>query len=225
MIQAVIFDLDELIIDLEHIHKAAESQICREHGYEFVELPKDLRYNTSGLRENDVLVSIKDYLKLSTPITKLIERKQEIFRELMAKEELKPMPGAVKTVKEIAESRKYPLALTSSGARSRIELVLKRLEILELFDVIVTGEDVERGKPDPEPYRVTARRLGIQPDEGIVFEDADVGVQSAKSAGLWCIGVRNPAARTRQTLNDADVILPDLTHFSFSLFEQLNRSK
>lgn len=99
-------------------------------------------------------------------------------------------------------------------------MVIKRLGLSEAFDITVCGEDVRHGKPDPEPYRLTAERLQISPLEGLVFEDADVGVQSAKAAGLWCIGVPNPDAAMPQTLKQADRILPDLTHFSLDLFKE-----
>ena len=92
---------------------------------------------------------------------------------------------------------------------------------MEAFDITVCGEDVRHGKPNPEPYRLTAERLMISPLEGVVFEDAKVGVQSAKSAGLWCIGVPNPAAATVQDLTQADLVIADFTHFSLKMIERV----
>jgi len=221
MIRTAIFDLDELIIDLERIHKAAERQICLDYGHSFDTLSEELRFNSSGLRENDILARIRQELKLSAPLTEMILRKQTLFADMITDEVLQPMPGALDTINTL-KAHGYRLALTSSGSRPRVELVLKGLGILEAFDITVCGEDVQQGKPNPEPYRITAERLNISPLEGVVFEDADVGIQSAKAAGLWCIGVPNPAAATHQTLKQADLILPDLTHFSLDLLERIN---
>jgi len=217
MIQAAIFDLDELIIDLERIHKAAERQICMDYGHSFDTLSEDLRLNSSGLRENDILERIKHELKLSAPLPEMILRKQTLFAEMIVGEVLQPMPGVLEAINSL-KTHGYRLALTSSGSRLRVEMVLKGLGILDAFEIVVCGEDVKQGKPNPEPYRLTAERLNISPLEGVVFEDADVGVQSAKAAELWCIGVPNPAAATPQTLKQADLVLPDLTHFTLDLF-------
>ncbi|HEY8909788.1 MAG TPA: HAD family phosphatase [Desulfosporosinus sp.] len=216
MIRAAIFDLDELIIDLERIHKAAERQICLDYGNSFDSLSENLRLNSSGLRENDILERIRQELKLAVPLPEMILRKQTLFAEMILDEVLQPMPGALEAIRSL-QAHDYRLALTSSGSRPRVQMVLKGLDIFDAFDLIVCGEDVQQGKPNPEPYRLTAERLNISPLEGVVFEDADVGVQSAKAAGLWCIGVPNPAAATRQTLEQADLILPDLTHFTLEL--------
>ncbi|HWQ41343.1 MAG TPA: HAD family phosphatase [Desulfosporosinus sp.] len=217
MIRAAIFDLDELIIDLERIHKAAERQICLEYGHSFDTLSENLRLNSSGLRENDILERIRQELTLSAPLSEMILRKQILFADMILGKTLLPMPGALETINTL-KTHGYRLALTSSGSRPRVEMVLKNLKLLDAFNITVCGEDVRQGKPNPEPYRLTAERLNISPEEGVVFEDADVGVQSAKAAGLWCIGVPNPAAATPPTLKQADLILTDLTHFSLNLF-------
>ncbi|SPF35419.1 HAD-superhydrolase, subIA, variant 3 family protein [Candidatus Desulfosporosinus infrequens] len=223
MIRAAIFDLDELIIDLERIHKAAERQICSDYGHSFDTLSENLRFNSSGLRENDILERIKQELKLSAPLSDMVLRKQTLFSSMIIDQVLQPMPGALEAIR-VLKAHGYRLALTSSGSRPRVEIVLKGLGILDSFDITVCGEDVRQGKPNPEPYRLTAERLEISPFEGVVFEDADVGIQSAKAAGLWCIGVPNPAAATRQTLKLADLVLPDLTHFTLNLLDRIGLS-
>ena len=216
MIRAAIFDLDELIIDLETIHKAAERQICMDYGHSFDALTEDLRLNSSGLRENDILERIKQELKITVSLPEMIQRKQALFAEMMNEEVIQPMPGVLEAINSL-QAQGYLLALTSSGSRPRVEMVIKRIGLLDAFDITICGEDVRHGKPDPEPYRLTAERLNISPLEGVVFEDAEVGVQSAKAAGLWCIGIPNPAAATVQNLTQADLVLPDFTHFSLEM--------
>ena len=218
MIRAAIFDLDELIIDLEKIHKAAERQICLDYGHSFDALSEDLRFNSSGLRENDILERIKHELKLTASLPDMIERKQALFAGMMNDEVIQPMKGVLDVINSL-QTHGYLLALTSSGSRPRVELVIKRIGLIDAFHITICGEDVRHGKPNPEPYLLTAERLKISPLEGVVFEDAKVGVQSAKSAGLWCIGVPNPAAATVQDLTQADLVLPDFTHFSLDIFQ------
>ena len=220
MIRAAIFDLDELIIDLEKIHKAAERQICLDYGQSFDSLSEDLRSNSSGRRENDILERIKHELKLTVSLPEMIKRKQALFTDMMNGEVIQPMPGVLEAINSL-RAHGYLLALTSSGSRPRVELVIERIGLRDAFDQTICGEDVRLGKPNPEPYRLTAERLNIFPFEGVVFEDAAVGVQSAKSAGLWCIGVPNPAAATVQDLAQADLIIPDFTHFTLEIMERL----
>jgi HAD superfamily hydrolase (TIGR01509 family) len=219
MIRAAIFDLDELIIDLETIHKAAERQICMDYGHSFDALSEDLRLNSSGLRENDILERIKQELKITVSLPEMIQRKQALFADMMNEELIQPMPGVLEAINSL-QAQGYLLALTSSGSRPRVEMVIKRIGLLDAFDITICGEDVRHGKPDPEPYRLTAERLNISPLEGVVFEDAEVGVQSAKAAGLWCIGIPNPAAATVQNLTRADLVLPDFTHFSLEMIRE-----
>ena len=220
MIRAAIFDLDELIIDLEKIHKAAERQICLDYGQSFDSLSEDLRSNSSGRRENDILERIKHELKLTVSLPEMIKRKQALFTDMMNGEVIQPMPGVLEAINSL-RAHGYLLALTSSGSRPRVELVIERIGLRDAFDQTICGEDVRLGKPNPEPYRLTVERLNIFPFEGVVFEDAAVGVQSAKSAGLWCIGVPNPAAATVQDLAQADLIIPDFTHFTLEIMERL----
>jgi sugar-phosphatase len=130
--------------------------------------------------------------------------------------ELPAMPGAVEAVSALFDAG-YPLAVASSGIREYITLVLERLGIADRFRVVVTGADVAHGKPHPEPYLVTAARLGVPPANCVVFEDATVGVLAAKAAGMRCIAVPNPEATQTQDLSTADLILSSLTDFTPAL--------
>ena len=119
------------------------------------------------------------------------------------------MPGVVETVRALRELS-LTLAITSSAVRDSIEVILTRLGIRVAFALIVDGSEVEHGKPDPEAYLVTARKLGLAPRECIVIEDSHVGVVAAKRAGMYCIAVRNPRAQTIQDLSTADVIVDSM---------------
>ncbi len=221
MIRAAIFDVDELLISLEPQHKGAERLMVAEMGHDYDDLPHDLR-TTSGRRVWDIVADMHAHFGWSRPLGEVYARRQQLFMDGVATAELMPMPGADKAVRLLHEAG-YPLAVASSGARRYLETVLGRLDLLRYFRALVSGEDVARGKPDPEPYLLAAERLGVRPDECVVFEDAEVGVRSAKAAGALCIGVPNPAALRPQDLSLADLILPSLEEFSLQLVDQLNR--
>ena len=119
------------------------------------------------------------------------------------------MPGVVQLVRVLQE-RGLTLAITSSAVRSSIETILIRLGLRDAFALIVDGSEVTNGKPDPEAYLVTARRLGVRPDECVVIEDSEVGVLAAKRAGMTCIAVRNPRAQTFQDLSAADRVVDSM---------------
>jgi HAD superfamily hydrolase (TIGR01509 family) len=120
------------------------------------------------------------------------------------------MPGVVEVVRALRE-RGITLAITSSAVRSSIEMILLRLGLRDAFALIVDGSEVTNGKPDPEAYLVTARKLGVRPEECVVIEDSHVGVLAAKRAGMYCIAVRNPHAQIYQDLSAADVVVESMT--------------
>jgi len=110
-------------------------------------------------------------------------------------------------------ARGIRLAITSSAMGDAIDEILRRFNLREFFEFIVDGSDVARGKPDPEAYLTTARKLGVAPDECVVFEDSHVGVLASKAAGMTCIAVRHRGAQTRQDLSAADQVLESFEEF------------
>jgi sugar-phosphatase len=157
---------------------------------------------------------------IAEPVDALMRRRQEHFLIALRNAPVLPaMPGAVEAVNALYDAG-YPLAVTSSGIREYITLVLDRLGIADRFRVVITGADVMHGKPHPEPYLVTAARLAVPPAACVVFEDATVGVVAAKAAGMRCIAVPNPEATQPQDLSAADLILPSLTDFTPAMLAQ-----
>ncbi len=136
----------------------------------------------------------------------LAERQRHFDEEIAASADLELMAG-VRTMVSSLHELGVTLAITSSAVRNSIETVLERFGLLRRFAVIVDGSEVERGKPDPQAYLVTAGRLGVDPAQCVVFEDAAVGVRAAKAAGMYCIAIRNRRAQTFQDLSPADLIV------------------
>ncbi|HEX8617407.1 MAG TPA: HAD family phosphatase [Thermoanaerobaculia bacterium] len=206
---AYIFDFDETIIDLEPQHTGAYEALCRAYGDDYQQMPESFRTG-SGRRIIDDIREMRAQFGWTKSEAVVFAERQQIFDQLCREAPLEAMPGAIETIRAL-EARNVPLAIASSAVRASIEAILERLGIRDAFTLIVDGSEVVNGKPDPEAYLVTARRLGVNAAECVVFEDSHVGVVAAKRAGMYCIAVRNPRAQTRQDLSAADVIVDSMS--------------
>jgi HAD superfamily hydrolase (TIGR01509 family) len=215
--KAALFDFDETMIDLEREHDFAHRALCRDLGCDYDQLPESFRFG-SGRRIVDDITEMREFFGWTVPEEELYARRHRYFLEALSAGEgagatLQLMPGVERVVREL-HSCGVTLAITTSAAGDAVDLLLRRFGIRELFALIVDGTEVRAGKPDPEGYQLTARKLGVSPHDCVVFEDSHVGVLAAKAAGMYCVAVRNPRARTPQDLTAADVVLDS--------FEQLN---
>jgi beta-phosphoglucomutase len=205
MFRAAIFDFDETMIDLERQHTRASIDLCEALGSDYMTMPEVFRKG-SGRRVIDDVREQRAFFGWKQPVDELFELRQRFFDAALEAADLELMPGVEKTVREL-HAAGLTLAITSSAVGSSIERVLGRFHLRDFFTVIVDGSEVTRGKPDPEAYLVTARKLGVNPEECVVFEDSTVGVAAAKAAGMYCIAVRNPRAQMRQDLDAADEVV------------------
>lgn len=205
MYKAAIFDFDETMIDLERQHTHASIELCRALGSDYMSMPEEFRKG-SGRRVIDDVREQRVFFGWKQPVDELFELRQRFFDAALESADLELMPGAEKTVREL-HAAGLTLAITSSAVGSSIERVLRRFHLRDFFTVIVDGSEVTRGKPDPEAYLVTARKLGVKPQECVVFEDSTVGVAAAKAAGMFCVAIRNPRAQMWQDLDGADLVL------------------
>ncbi len=220
VIRAAIFDFDELLINLQPLHFAADRAALADLGHDYDALPDAIRLGGSGRRISELQDEMRAHFGIADPVAAMIVRRQGHFLAALRDAPVLPaMPGAVEAV-EALHAAGYPLAVASSGIREYIALVLDRLGIAERFAVVVTGADVTHGKPHPEPYLVAATRLGIHPAHCVVFEDAAVGVAAAKAAGMRCIAVPNPETTLPQDLAVADLILPSLAAFEVAMLHR-----
>jgi HAD superfamily hydrolase (TIGR01509 family) len=213
-IRAAIFDFDETIVDLEQQHHASTAAICEELGADYMQMPASFRHS-SGLRITDEVRHLREAFGWSQSVDELMEIRQRHFARLCRESDVRPLPG-VEAVVRALHGRGLRLAITSSAVGDAIDALLRRMQLREFFELIIDGSDVVNAKPDPEPYLVTARRLELPVTQCIVFEDSQVGTLSAKAAGIFCVGVRNPRAKARQELDAADLVLDGMTEFDVS---------
>jgi len=188
-------------VDSGPYHLSAWQTLAQEHGISIAEA--DFRA-TFGQRNYEILQSLFGSDLTTDDLERLSERKEALFRRLVAGRHITPLPGAVPLVHALAEAG-CPQALCSSTSRQNIELVLGTLGLLTLFQAIVSAEDVERGKPDPQGFLLAARRLAIEPRATLVVEDSLPGISAAKAAGMYCLAVATTHPHERLTIADAVV--------------------
>lgn len=204
MRKAVIFDLDGVITDTARFHFLAWKQMAKRIGIEI-----DEEFNES-LKGVDRMGSLERILargkKTCSDSEKraLADEKNEDYKELIKGMTAKDLlPGAEAALKAL---RKMGIKTGLASVSKNASTILERLGISDYFDYVVDANEIARGKPDPEIFLTAAEHLRVKPDECIGVEDAVVGIQAIKSAGMYAIGVGDPAI-----LNQADRVIPDLT--------------
>lgn len=197
--------MDGVIIDSEPIHHRAERILLSNYGVSVTD--KELHVFTGKDASQLLKGFIKQY-RLSVEFTTFYLQHQTNLEHVFKTSEI-PGTDAVPLIREI-HRRNIPLALASSSHRKLIQLVLDRLNMADYFQVIIGGDEVQRGKPYPDIYIEAAERLKRAPGLCIAIEDSKNGVQSAKDAGCFCVGYINPNSGN-QDLRRADKIV---RHFS-----------
>jgi len=216
MIKAIIYDMDDLMVNSDPLHALAWEELLADFNHKFSDLPEELRSKFIGRRVIDICKEIIHTLDLDANLEEFYEKRIAIFLELV-RNELKAMPGLVESLK-LFKAGGFKIALASSGAKQYIKLVLDRFEIKDYFDVIVSGDDVNIGKPHPETYTVACKKLGFNPEECLVLEDAKNGIESAKVAGCKCVAIINPHTPS-QDHSQADLILDSLNELSLEIIK------
>jgi HAD superfamily hydrolase (TIGR01509 family) len=207
--------MNGVITDDEEIHELATQNIFNTIGFDVT--PEIYRKFCLGRTD---LAAFKDVLEQfeinGQNLGNLIELKSIQYQKLIAGN-LKTYPGIVKLIKDLYQ--KYPLALTSSSTFDEVHTVMDELNIGSLFKVLITSRDVAHGKPHPEPYLLTAEKLGVAPANCLVIEDSENGVKSAKSAGMKCIAISN--TENPDKLGLADFIIKEYSEISDDLIQKI----
>jgi len=216
-LEAVIWDMDGVLADTAPYHLLAWRETFAKRGINFTE--EDFMRGF-GIR-NDAI--IKNTLgKPITPdeIEAIAREKEAAFRRIIGKN-IKPLPGVLELLRQLHD-RGIRMAIASSTVIENIRLIVGSLGIKNYFEAIITGHDVTEGKPSPQVFLLAARRLGTEPKNCIVVEDAVAGVKAAKSAGMYCIAVTN--SHPREKLKEADFIVDTLEMVAVKDLERLIRS-
>lgn len=198
---AVIFDVDGVLIDSYRPHLQSWQALGVEIGRPITE---PMFHRTFGRTSREALEEFFGRDLTPDRIRQLDERKEELYR-LIIREDFPQMPGADPLIDRLLQAQ-VKIAAGSSGPRLNVELVLELLGRRERFDAVITGDDVTRGKPDPQVFLLAARRLGMAPDRCLVVEDALPGLAAAKAAGMKAIAITGTAGRDELALASDHVI-------------------
>ena len=217
MIEAVVFDMDGVLIDSEQVWDGVRVDQARERGG---------RWHPGATRDM-MGMSSPEWSRYMRDVIGLRETPEEINREVVERmlalyADGPPwLPGAVDAVRRLAAA--YPLGLASSSNRELIDVVLEAGGIGDLFRATVSSEEVARGKPAADVYLEAVRRLGFAPAACAAIEDSRNGIRSAKAAGLACIAVPNEHfAPGEDALADADVVVGSVTDLTAGLVASLS---
>ncbi len=199
----VIFDLDGVIVDSGPPHRESWQQLARE-----VHLPMSDEFfkETFGRTNKDMLAALFGRELREVKWRRLGDRKEELYREIV-RGNVPAMPGAAGLV-EALHADGARLAVGSSGPIENIELCLAKMGIRRHFDIVITGNDVTCGKPDPQVFLLAAQGLDIAPERCVVVEDAVAGVEAAKRASMAAVALTS--SHPRESFPHADLVVESL---------------
>jgi len=224
MLRAIVFDFDGVITDSEILHLRSFNQVLAQYGVEIS--TKDYYKEYIGLSDLDCfkdLINKKVLQKPSQGIENLAKEKTEVFEKL-AKTEGRIIEG-VRDFLQMLSQNKIPMAICSGALLTEIELVLEQARLRPFFEVIVSAEFVKKGKPSPEGFLLTLKKLNrnrqdaILPNQCIVIEDSHWGLEAAKAAGMHSIAVTNSYDADQLTL--AEKIVTKLGDLSIDTLQEL----
>ena len=200
--KAAIFDLDGVIVNTVPLHFKAWQRMFAEYGKEFDF--EDYKEKVDGILRIDgaraILTDIDE-----AELKKAADKKQVYFLEYLNSEEISVYNDTVDLVKTLKKEKIKRSVISSS---KNCLPILKKVNLVELFDVILTGNDVTKGKPDPQVFFMAAEKMSVEPGSCVVFEDAVLGVEAGKRAGMKCVGIDRHGNPER--LKKADLVVGDL---------------
>jgi len=206
MILALLFDMDGLMVDTEPLYTEAAQEIARKRGQEFT---LEIKQDMMGRLGIDSMRIFKERLSLLESEDVLLEERGIAYDKLLRERGVKPMPGLFELI-HLASSLGLLLAVASSCRKKWVDFILSELNIRARFKAILTGDDVTKGKPDPEIYLKAAERLGVLPQHCLVLEDAPQGIISGKRAGAKCIAVLSQHTKGFE-FKEADLVVESLS--------------
>ncbi|MBU1197148.1 HAD family phosphatase [Candidatus Micrarchaeota archaeon] len=202
---AVIFDMDGVLVDSIPLYLKAEQIAFREHG---VEMDAREQYERVGQPEIELCKYFVRKHGVPKPPEEMSRLVEEKLFELLETDGMPRVPHAVELLTALRE-KEVPMAVASSSVERVVNHFLKAAELRRFFSVFVTISEIPRGKPFPDLFLKAAEYLRVPPSKCVVVEDALHGVEAARNAGMYCIGLKNPLSG-QQNLDGANVVVNDL---------------
>ena len=220
--RGVIFDVDGVLVDSYAAHLESWQRFAAERQWA---LTDEQFAATFGRTTREVIVESwgEELQRAAESLTDealriMDDRKESLYREIIAGE-FPGMDGAPELISALADAG-FALAVGSSGPAENVQMVMQRVDPDGLIAVAITGDDVTRGKPDPQVFQLAAERLGLAPSRCVVVEDASAGIIAAHAAGMRCIAIAS-TGRTRGELQAAELVVDALTELTPELFAEI----
>lgn len=218
MIKAVIYDMDGLLIDSEPLWEEIEYKIFRD--MLGVPITKENHTLTRGMRVNEIVAFWHNFHPWHSHSLQEIETLvvEEVVRAVNEKGQA--LPGVAENI-TLFKRLKIPVAIASSSYMSIIDAVMDKLNLRPHINVIHSAEHEKYGKPHPAVFLTAAEKLGVKPENCLVFEDAPNGVLAAKAAKMRCVAVPNEDVRRDKRFIIADLVLNSLSEFTEEMLNTL----
>jgi beta-phosphoglucomutase len=207
--RAVIWDVDGTLIDSSEFHWTAWRDALAAEDFA---LTRERFEASFGQRNDAVLRGLFGEDFPPSEIERIADSKERLYRRLVRERGVEPLPGVRRWLRRLAEEG-WSQAIASSAPAANLEAILDALELRASFAAIVSAEDVERGKPDPQIFLVAAGRLKVEPRCSVVVEDAPAGLEGARRAGMRTIGLL-----TTHAVLEADLVLRSLEDLPVDAF-------
>jgi len=207
-VEACIFDLDGVVVDTAKYHFIAWKALANELGFDFTLEENERLKGVSRMQSLEILLEIGG---IQFPVVQklaMAEKKNALYVsyiEKMTPEEI--LPGVENFLREL-KSKGIKTALGSASKNA--PMILERIRLSKMFDAVVDGNSITEAKPNPEVFLKGAQKLGILPENCVVFEDAIAGVEAAKNANMYCVGIGES-----KILGLADLVIPGFDWFTF----------
>lgn len=206
--------MDGVIIDSEPVHWEIERELLEELGGVF---SAEFHNSLLGTTDKYMWQTFKDKFNLSMPLEEIVKLKKERFVKNIHRAPL--IKNVDKLISKLYDNG-FTLALASSNNRKSVDAVIKNFKLGEHLRFSISGEEVKQGKPEPEIFLTAAKKIGVDPKECLVIEDARNGVLAAKSAGMKCVAYNNPNSG-EQDLSDADLIIDSFNELNLDIMKEL----
>lgn len=212
--KAFIFDLDGVIVDTAKYHYLAWKELANQLGFDFTLEQNELLKGVSRVRSLDILLDIGKLRLEEEQKSKYLTEKNEQYLQYIAKMDHNEILPGIDDLLHYLKLNNVPFSLGSASKNAR--LILEILDLIDLFDAIVDGNDVSTAKPDPEVFLIAAQKLGVSPENCIVIEDAQAGIQAANAAGMTSIGIGDS-----EVLKEADYKLKNTSELTIDFAQTL----
>jgi len=218
MIRAVIFDMDGVLIESEDLWAEADRQFAKRHG---VNVTDEFLARFKGRRQRDILEEYRREFALAGDTTELLQERIDLVLKIL-EQRATLVPGSTDLLAALRYNQTAPLrtAVASSSPSEIIEFVMEKFDLWDSFELMVSGDDVEHGKPAPEIYLHVAELLKVKPMECLVVEDSISGILAGKAAGMHTIALAKPYVKPEDSAK-ADQVIQSLAELTPALISKL----